>query len=63
MIASLDPRVPAYGARMHHPYGGRCLPKSIQHLLKIAEGKLGKPAAEKVPVLAGVSKWAVGDSE
>lgn len=59
MIASRDPRVPAYGARQHgQPYGGRCLPKDIQHLLALAKRHLGPDVHREVPILAGVSKWS-----
>ena len=60
MIASLDPRVPGYGARMHNPYGGRCLPKDIQQLLTLAQMLLGPDIDSQVPVLAGVRKWSGG---
>ena len=34
-IASLDPRVSPYGARMHgRPFGGRCLPKDLDQMLE-----------------------------
>jgi len=35
-IASLDPRVSPYGARMHgRPFGGRCLPKDLNQVLEL----------------------------
>ena len=34
MIASMDPRISSYGARFHNKYGGRCLPKDAQQLIK-----------------------------
>ncbi|MBW2674901.1 MAG: UDP-glucose/GDP-mannose dehydrogenase family protein [Deltaproteobacteria bacterium] len=37
-IASLDPRVSPYGARMHgRPFGGRCLPKDLKQVLELCE--------------------------
>lgn len=38
-IASLDPRVGWYGARYHHQYGGKCLPKEIEQMLEYAKQK------------------------
>ena len=40
MIASLDPRISQYGARMHNKYGGKCLPKDIRHLIEFSQ-KIG----------------------
>ncbi len=37
MIASLDPRISPYGSRFHNKYGGRCLPKDTEQLIKFAE--------------------------
>jgi len=37
MIASMDPRISSYGARFHGKYGGRCLPKDAQQLIKFSE--------------------------
>ena len=37
MIASMDPRISPYGARFHGKYGGRCLPKDAQQLIKFSE--------------------------
>ena len=33
MIASMDPRISPYGARLHGKYGGRCLPKDMDQLI------------------------------
>lgn len=38
-IASLDPRVVWYGAKYHHQYGGKCLPKEIDQMLAYAREK------------------------
>lgn len=40
MIASLDPRISPYGARLHNKYGGQCLPKDIRHLIEFSQ-KIG----------------------
>ena len=38
MIASLDPRVSDYGARLHgHRIGGGCLPKDLDQLIQLCE--------------------------
>ncbi len=38
MIASLDPRVNDYGARLHgHKIGGSCLPKDLDQLIQLCE--------------------------
>ena len=37
MIASMDSRISEYGARFHNKYGGRCLPKDAQQLIKFSE--------------------------
>jgi len=39
-IASMDPRISSYGARMHNKYGGKCLPKDIRHLIEFSQ-KIG----------------------
>ena len=37
MIASMDPRISPYGARLHNRYGGRCLPKDMEQLIKFSQ--------------------------
>jgi len=37
MIASLDHRIPDYGARLHGKYGGMCFPKDAKQLIAFAE--------------------------
>ena len=37
-IASLDPRITPYGARYHHKFGGKCLPKDLKQLREFAAG-------------------------
>lgn len=37
MIASLDHRIPGYGARLHGKYGGACFPKDAKQLIAFAE--------------------------
>ena len=49
MIASMDPRISPYGARLHSKYGGRCLPKDMDQLINLAT-KLGI----QVPLLSSV---------
>lgn len=36
-IASLDPRVVSYGAKYHHQFGGKCLPKELKQMIQYAE--------------------------
>lgn len=38
-IATLDPRVVGYGAKYHHKFGGKCLPKELEQMLSYAKGK------------------------
>ena len=38
-IASLDARISSYGARYHHRYGGKCLPKEVEMMLEYADEK------------------------
>ena len=38
-IAALDPRVVSYGARYHHKFGGKCLPKELEQMLVYAHEK------------------------
>jgi len=36
MLASTDPRISGYGSRLHGKFGGKCLPKDTEHLIKLA---------------------------
>lgn len=36
MLASVDSRISPYGSRLHHHYGGKCLPKDVDQLITIA---------------------------
>lgn len=38
-IATLDPRVVGYGARYHHKFAGKCLPKEVEQMLSYAKAK------------------------
>jgi nucleotide sugar dehydrogenase len=48
-IATLDPRVVGYGARYHHQFGGKCLPKELEQMIIYARDK-----GVKTPML-----WAI----
>lgn len=37
MLASTDPRIGDYGSRFHNKFGGKCLPKDLNHLISIAQ--------------------------
>jgi len=50
-IASLDPRVSAYGAKYHHKYSGKCLPKEMTQMISYAK-KLGI----KTPLLNAIQE-------
>lgn len=43
LLASTDPRIPDYGSRYHHKYGGTCLPKDIRQLIDLAKAKNIRP--------------------
>lgn len=43
-IVSQDPRISTYGARFHHQFGGRCLPKDLGHMIEYAASR-GVPAS------------------
>jgi len=36
MLASTDPRISCYGSRFHNRFGGKCLPKDTEQLVKVA---------------------------
>lgn len=38
-LACLDDRVSPYGAKYHHKYGGKCLPKDLAQLTKFANSR------------------------
>jgi len=43
MLASTDPRISSYGSRFHCKYGGKCLPKDIDQLRRLADSLGVKP--------------------
>jgi nucleotide sugar dehydrogenase len=43
MIASLDPIICAKGSRLHKQYGGACLPKDLEQMIRFAWGFNFKP--------------------
>ena len=50
-IATHDPRVVTYGARKHHQYAGKCLPKEITQMIKYAEAR-----GVKTPLLHAIEE-------
>ena len=54
-MVALDERVSKYGAYMHGaPYGGKCLPKDVAQVLKLAQQQLGNPPDIATPLLYSV---------
>jgi len=48
-IVSLDPRIPAYGAKMHgKPFGGKCLPKDLDQMLELYDDSILLKAVKEV---------------
>jgi nucleotide sugar dehydrogenase len=47
-IVARDPRVSPYGARYHHKFGGKCLPKELDQMLMYARGKVDTPMLKAI---------------
>lgn len=51
-VASMDTRISQHGARFHHKYDGKCLPKDMKHLIDI-----GKTVGCNVSMIEAIDKY------
>ena len=54
-ITMLDPRVVGYGAKYHHKFGGKCLPKEIEQMLLYAKEK--RVPTPMLEAIKKVNEW------